>query len=212
MDDTSKRKNAEFSSRHVQYDELDPYRELRARLQLTQPDLKVISMLSSDRTELKSQAAIYLAETYAAAGKKTVLVDADLREPVLSARVAGASRASLNGLLQGSHRLEDALIQINTYGALFFLPAEPAPENSTELLESAALPGVIDELRSRFDYVIIDNLPFKEGMDAYAVSRHCDGAVFSVNEGVTGAAGLIDRKKILDEAGIPVLGAVYQRS
>ncbi len=191
---------------------IEGIRVLRSRIQLVHNQIKVIGIVSNDREDGKTRTAHLLARSYAQIGKKVLIIDGNMRKMNSDEEVAFNKDVSLNQLLQGKGQTSDALVSLEQDDLLFFLPSSGSIENSTELLESPQLAALIEELKSEFDYIIIDTPAFNEGMDAILLARQCDGVIYLVSDNKTKASDLAHFKLILDEAEVGILGAVYVNS
>ncbi|MDE6315516.1 MAG: CpsD/CapB family tyrosine-protein kinase, partial [Muribaculaceae bacterium] len=118
------------------------------------------------------------------------LVDMDLRKGTLSQTV-GAPRSGLTDILVGDARLDDVIVRdISGIAGFDILPEGTVPPNPTELLFSPRVKEVIDELRRRYDYVLLDCPPVEAVADAKVLNKFADMSVFVVR------AGLLDRSNL----------------
>ena len=132
---------------------------------------------------------------------KVVLVEADLRRPTLAERFGVRQEPGLVEVLVGAASLDEALIVVPGH-SLVLLPAGLAVPRSTELLASSLMERVIDQLRARFDRVILDTPPVTLA-DTHVLARMADGLIMVVRAGVTtrpaveSALAGVDRQKLL---------------
>lgn len=147
---------------------------------------KVIGITSSLPNEGKSTIAMALAELIAATGGHVVLVDCDLRNSLLSRRLAPGVSAGIIELICGEVSVHQALWR-DTSINLFFLPRadEGLIPHSAELLSSTRTKAIFDELREHFDYIIVDLSPLVPVVDVRASSGLIDHYVFVVEWGRT---------------------------
>lgn len=147
---------------------------------------KVILLTSSISTEGKSFCSLNLGVVYAISGKRTLIIEGDMRKPGLSRNFKISKRdVGLSNLLSNSELMVDDAIKITEYDNLCFLSSGPIPPNPLELLASERLPQLIDELRSQFDVIIFDCPPIGLVSDALEVSRTSDLSIFIVRHGVS---------------------------
>ncbi len=149
---------------------------------------KVISLTSAIPNSGKTFIAANMAHSLATlASKRVLLIDADIRKGSLtSALRASLSRQSmgLSAYLSQENLSIDEVIVPSSEEIIFdFLPAGTIPPNPTELLLSSRLDQLIDELRPKYDYIIIDTVPFLNMADSQVTSRTADLTIMVVREG-----------------------------
>ncbi len=149
-------------------------------------ETKVIGLTSTLPHEGKSTSSSNLAQLIANGGSKVILVDADLRNPSLSRRLAPKADVGLLQVLSGRVPLGEALHDDDQTG-LVFLPAviESHLAHSSEILGSDAFKQFIDGLRKIYDYVIVDLPPLAPVVDVRATSKVVDAYVYIVEWGKT---------------------------
>ena len=150
------------------------------------PAGKVIGVVSSLPGEGKSTTAINFAQLLAMQGAKSLLIDGDLRNPGSTGVLAPGASAGLLQAITDSAVLRDVLM-MDPNTKLAFLPAV-APyriAHSSQLLASPAMEGILDQLRQRFDYVVVDLPPLGAVVDARAIAPRIDAFLFVVEWGRT---------------------------
>jgi capsular exopolysaccharide synthesis family protein len=158
---------------------------------------KVILVTSTISGEGKTFVASNLAMTYALTGKKTVIVGLDIRRPVLAHKFGFSNNTGVTTYLSGQENdIENLLHQSEQNDNLFILPAGPVPPNPNELLLGEKTSELFNQLRSKFDCVIIDSAPIGLVSDTYLIVAHSDVQVYVARAGYSSKAGL----KILHEA------------
>ena len=141
-------------------------------------DMDSLMVVSAMKGEGKTTVTLNLAMAYARAGKRVVLVDADLRGSVLETRITLAPSAGLTGVLAGDHHVSTVLQEVDPYGEnLRVLPAGPTPPNPSELLGSARMAAVMSELKADSDLVIVDTAPLLVVSDAFSLLGRVSGAL-----------------------------------
>ena len=141
---------------------------------------QALQFTSSQSSEGKTTTARVVAERYAQLGRKTLLVDADLRRPSL-AKEYGFERSE-KGLVEtvlGHCTLAEALLPIDQDN-LDVLPMGKLPPNPVDLLSSEAFAQFVEHLRDGYSRIILDASPVRGIADAPLLSRHVDGTVFIV--------------------------------
>ncbi len=168
----------------------------------------LIQVTSPDMGDGKSTLAANLAVSIAQSGKRVVLVDADLRRPRLHKMMGLA--ANLTGLapvIAGQAALADAVQQTAVPG-LSVLPCGPTPPNPAELLTSPRLKDVFDELRTRYDFVLVDTPPLLAVTDPCVVAPRVDGVVLTMRMSKQSRPKAERARDILMTLGVKVLGVV----
>ena len=187
------------------------YNALRTNIQLSGNNLKVISVSSVKPGEGKSTTSTNIALAFARAGYKTLLVDADIRNSVMSG--VFKSREKITGLtdfLSGTTDLSHGLCDTNVEN-LFVVQAGPISPNPTALLQSENFDTMIDTLRKYFDYVIVDTAPIGMVIDAAIIAQKCDASILVTAAGETKRRDVLKAKEQLEQTGVPFLGVVLNK-
>lgn len=138
----------------------ESFRNLRSSLFLKfrSEAKKVIMITSSQPQDGKSFISSNLAASIASVGHKTILLDCDLRRPTLHEKLKVDNSKGLSNYMVNNAKTDEIIKKTNVEN-LWFIPAGPVLPNSSELIEAGVLDPLIDELKQRFDYVIIDSTP-----------------------------------------------------
>lgn len=169
----------------------EAYRSLRTNLAFASPsaNLRTVVFTSPGPADGKSTTVANLAITLAQQGQRTLIIDADLRRAVLD-KVMGTSRSpGLTDLLIGRASLDEA-IRSSEFENLYVLPSGAFPPNPSELLGSAAMKTLLQEVGERFDIVLLDSPPLLAVTDAAVLSTVADGTVVVVRTGKTSRAAV----------------------
>ena len=170
-------------------------------------DNNVILLTSAISGEGKTFVATNLALTYALAGKKVVVIGADIRRPVLAKRFGLDNQRGLTTFLSGQeHNIDRLIVQSNLNPNLYILPAGPIPPNPNELLMSPNMDELMSLLRKEFDYVIIDSAPIGVISDTYLILRHSDLQLFVTRANYSSRGSL---KTLHDATALKKLNHVY---
>ncbi|MEP7159466.1 MAG: polysaccharide biosynthesis tyrosine autokinase [Dermatophilaceae bacterium] len=190
----------------------EAFRSVRTNLQfidVSNPP-RTLAVTSSLPGEGKSTTAANLALTIAAGGASVCVVEGDLRRARLLEYMGLEGAVGLTNVLIGELELDDVL-QPFADTNVTVLGAGPTPPNPSELLGSAGMRGLIDELRDRFDYVIIDTPPLLPVTDAAVISKMVDGAIMVVGAGLVAREHLARSIGILDTVDARLLGLIINR-
>lgn len=188
----------------------EAFRKLRTNLQFLTVDNppRVIVVTSSMPNEGKTTTAINIALALAEAEHNVVLVDGDMRRPMLDKHLDLVGSAGFSTVLSGAATLADVL-QKTRFPRLTVLTSGAIPPNPSELLGSLAAQKVLSELRADFDYVVVDSSPLLAVTDAAILVANSDGALVIARFGQTKREQLSHAVGTLQDVGAPVLGAVF---
>lgn len=185
------------------------YRQLRMNLQFLNVDRppQVIVVSSALASEGKTTLVVNLALALAEAGRQVTIVDGDLRRPRVSRYLGMVGGAGLTSILAGTADLDD-VIQPYGDGSLSVLGSGPTPPNPSELLSSEQMGTLLDELRAKNDFVLIDAPPVLPVADTSALAVVADGVLLSVRYGKTRKDLVQQSLHILNGVGAKVFGIV----
>ncbi len=180
------------------------YRRLRTNLEFVDVDRspQIIVVTSSLPGEGKSVTSANVALSFADSGKRTVLIEADLRKPKVSEYFEVDNGIGLTNVLAG-HVAVEHVLQPWGRTRLSLIPSGPPVPNPAEALGSRMMRELLAYLRKSFDYVIIDSPPILPVTDAAVLATIADGVVFVVRD------GHIKKQQI--GAALQALGAVDAR-
>lgn len=170
----------------------EAFRALRTAVRAADPDSRILLVTSPKPGEGKSNTAGNLAVVLAQAGHKVLLIDADLRRPVQHKLLNATNERGITDILMVFHlkgqvgnlqELLDSCIQETAEHGLHLLPSGAQVPNSHMLLGSDAVPMLLNILRKRFDFVILDSPPVLAVTDAVALSTVVDGVLLITDSG-----------------------------
>jgi capsular exopolysaccharide synthesis family protein len=190
----------------------EKFRFLSVRLRQIQQNrpLKKILITSTIPEEGKSMVCANLAAVLARRKQqRTLLLEGDLRRPVLGARFGLGKLSGLTEWLRGDSRANPSLYHLDGAG-FWFLPAGHPAENPLELMQSGRLSGLIEQLTASFDWIIIDSPPVLPLADTSLWARLVDGVILVAREGVTQKRQLKRGLEALDQS--KLLGMVLNSS
>lgn len=184
-------------------------RQLRTNLRYfgAESRLQVLVVTSSVESEGKTTTAANLAEAFAESGRRTLLVDGDLRKPKLESYLDLEGGAGLTTVLIGDSELADVVQPWGPSG-LDVLACGPIPPNPSELLGGTSMERFVASARETYDIVIIDTPPLLPVTDAAVTSAVADGVILVVRHGRTRRDQVGDSLSSLTSVDARVLGTV----
>lgn len=164
----------------------EQFRTLRTNLSfvLGSGTPKTILITSNTEGEGKSFVSLNLAMTYAILGKRTVLVDADMRKPKLTNYLASGHPAGISAYLSGQSATDNLLISMDHgQDPFYFIGSGIIPPNPAELLLQHPTEKLMSWLKEEFDYIIIDSPPAGLVTDAQILGQYADATLFVMRHG-----------------------------
>ena len=151
----------------------ESFRNLRSSLflRLRNEPSKVVLVTSAQPRDGKSFVAFNLASSIAAVGYKTIILDCDLRRPTLHLKFNEDNSTGLSVYMDKKATLDEIIINTSIPN-LSFIPAGPQLPNPSELMESGILDDLILDLKSKYDYIILDTTPAGIVADAFLMMKH----------------------------------------
>ncbi|MEG1737746.1 MAG: polysaccharide biosynthesis tyrosine autokinase [Odoribacter sp.] len=171
----------------------EAFRILRTNLSFLNPDSRqqVIAFTSTLPGEGKTYISANMAMALALSGKKVCLVGLDLRRPTLQKAFNLKGKKGVSDfLVQAEHSLENLIQRLPEHENLYLLPAGTVPPNPAELLMNTRFDEMIAELRTRFDYIVLDHPPMHIVSDTAIANRVVDITLYVVR------AGYLSRKEL----------------
>ncbi len=159
----------------------ESFRTLRANLQFiaSDKDSKLLVTTSTISGEGKSFISMNLAGVISLLNRKTILVDLDLRKPRMHTFFNLPGDAGVSTYMIGQDRLDDVIMHTG-YQNLDLLPAGPTPPNPAELLSVPGFKVLIEELRKRYEYILVDTSPVGLVTDCIPVMQMADAVLYVV--------------------------------
>lgn len=189
----------------------EAYKLLRANLMFSLPDEKqcrVIGLTSAMRGEGKSTTSINLAYALAAAGKKTLLMEVDLRLPNIARRLGLPAAPGLSNLLVGLNTGTEVLQKSGIQENLYVITAGDIPPNPSELLGSEQMEITVNVLAKDFHFILFDLPPVNTVSDALVVSKLLHGMIMVVRQNYNNKHELSEAMRHLKLMETKVLGFV----
>ncbi|MEN3039501.1 MAG: polysaccharide biosynthesis tyrosine autokinase [Candidatus Kryptonium sp.] len=187
----------------------EAYRVLRTGIQFAKLDRKIKSIVvaSSAPKEGKSTTASNLAITMAKADLKTVLLDTDLRRPVLHRVFSVKREPGLTDYLFGKAEI-DAIFKQTDVDNLYLVPCGVVPPNPSELLGSEKMKEFIEYLKSNYDFIIFDTPPLVAVTDALILANQVDGVLLVASAGKTEIDVIDKAREMIHRVGGNVIGVL----
>jgi capsular exopolysaccharide synthesis family protein len=191
--------------------EVEAFRYLRTALQYSSAGARprVIQLTSCTPREGKSTATMNLAIAVAQRGERTLLIDADLKKPVVHQTFGVPRRPGLTDVLTGNRPFAECVQTAEGVEHLDVIPAGPAVPNPADLLDSAAMEELIAKALETYAVVLIDSPPLMGMADAFVLARKVDGVCLVTRAGVTRRDVLAKMVQSLDAMNARLLGVVY---
>ncbi|TAH26700.1 MAG: polysaccharide biosynthesis tyrosine autokinase [Cytophagales bacterium] len=164
----------------------EAFRSIRINLNYLLPDKvkKVVTITSSISGEGKTFCSINLASILSLSGYKTILIGADLRKPKIFDDFGFNNLKGMSNYLAGRAQLED-IINTSKFDNLDVLLSGPVPPNPAELLNNQRMDTLIEELKLKYDYIVIDTPPIGLVADCFILMKYSDINIYIVRHGYT---------------------------
>ncbi len=165
----------------------EQFRIIRSNLQyvLNKVEKPVIMVTSSFSAEGKSFITTNLGGVMALAGKKTVMLEFDIRKPKLFSGMKLSSKQGITNFLVGKAEMADLPIKIPGYDNLYGISCGPVPPNPAELLLDSRVEEMFKWLKENFDVILIDTAPVGMVSDAMTLGKFADTTLYIVRQGYT---------------------------
>lgn len=187
------------------------YNSIRTNIQFSGRDLKVITLTSAQQGEGKSTTSTNLAISFAKAGFRTLLIDADTRNSVMSGTFKSNERyQGLTSFLSGNAELSDVICD-TSIDNLMIIPVGQVPPNPTSLIQNDNYKRMIETVRGLYDYVIIDTPPLGFVVDAAIIAHSSDASLLVVKAGADKRRTITKLKEQLEQSGSVFLGVILNK-
>lgn len=188
----------------------EAYKTLRTNVTFAltgEEECKVIAVTSSLQSEGKSFTAVNLAISYVQADKRVLLIDCDLRRPKLNRLLSLSSTSGLSNLLLHPELRDESILHSEETG-LDVILSGVIPPNPSELLGSQRMKSLLNDLRQKYDYIILDTPPVNMVIDAVVLAPQCDGVIFVVRMNQSERGAVFHAVEQLQYAQAKILGIV----
>jgi len=193
----------------------EAFRNIRAQilLQARTAPRKTILITSANPGEGKSFVSLNSAASFALVGEKTLLIEADIRRPGISAQLPAAFQGlrGLTDVLAGRATVDELIVETGMPN-LWLLPAGDPAINPAELLSTPRMAALMQQVASDFNRVVIDTAPINPVSDTLLLCHHADAICLVIQAGKTPRAAIDRAMSILKKAGIQLTGFVLNRA
>lgn len=198
----------EFKAMEPEFAVAEAMNTLRTNI-IYSSEVKVINITSTFPNEGKSTIALQLARSFAELGKKTLLIDCDLRKSSMMHRFHGDRRVEgLSELLTGQSM---KVINNTDIENLSVISSGKVPPNPSELLAGQKFTVFLNALKDKYDYIILDAPPIGSVIDAAITGRNSDGTLLVVRNDFTSKAAVKRSKQQMEQNGCKLLGVILNR-
>jgi len=173
--------------------------------------IRVVMVSSATAGEGKTTLAANLATSLAGAGRRTVLVDFDLRRPALHRLLDLSLQPGINDLLRGPDALATT-VQVTEIRNLAFLAAGRWSATGLAGLAGADLKSLFERLQAEYEFVVVDGSPILPIVDTRLIAQHVDTVVLSVIRDVSRAPQVRAACELLQKFNVPIFGVVVTGS
>lgn len=190
----------------------EAFKSLRTNLLFCTNECKTILITSCEANDGKSTTSTNIAKSLAEINKKTILIDADMRNSIITP--VKSKKGNILGLSEYlSDQAEISQVLYNTQFENFdVIFSGHFPPNPAELISSKKFKCLLEELKNVYDYIIIDTPPVGIVTDAAIIASICDGAILMVTAGKTKARDAIAAKRQIENSSCKILGAVINHT
>lgn len=197
--------------KELDYRTNEAYKALRTNIAFCGDNVKVIDFTSCTPNEGKSSVTFNLSVALAEAGKKVIMIDADMRKSVLVGRYkVGSVEKGLAHYLTGQNTFDEVCMETDIEGMDIIFSGNYVP-NPAELLDGENFEKLIKNCREKYDYVIVDTPPLGSVIDSAIAAKYADGAVIVIEADAINYHFVQDVKKQLEKSGVRILGTVLNK-
>jgi capsular exopolysaccharide synthesis family protein len=169
--------------------------------------IRSVMIASAQSGEGKTSLAIQLAASLARAGRKTLYIDGDLRNPAAHQVFNLSLQPGLSELLRGEVQIP-AAIQPTSVRGLWVIPAGLWNAQATEALAQEGARPILNRLKNEFDFVVLDSSPALAVVDGLLLGQQVDAVIFSIMHGLSHSPSVYSAHQRFEALGIRILGAV----
>lgn len=191
----------------------EAYKLLRTNIMFSFSDEKrchIVGITSSIQDEGKSSSCSNIAYALTEAGARVLLLEADLRKPTIASKLNLKKTPGLTNILVSREDYKSVVQHSDLAPAIDIITSGDIPPNPSELLGSARMVALMEQLREHYDYILVDLPPVTAVSDAVTISKALDGIIVVVRSGVAQRKALAETMRQLKMVGVRILGFVYR--
>ena len=187
----------------------EAYKTCRTNVMFTLPEEKssIIVLTSSWPMEGKTTNCANLAITFAQTGAPTLIIEGDLRKPRLGKMFELESKNGLTNCLRKFCSVSEA-IHKTSYDNLYLMPSGHIPPNPAELLTSVEMADLLNDLKEKYAYILIDTPPVNILTDALVLARIASGTIVVARQGMTDYKSLSEAIEKIKFSNSKILGFI----
>jgi len=170
--------------------------------------IKTIMLTSTYPNEAKTTTSVYLALSMADAGKRVLLIDCDLRRPMMGEYMQTKQKVGIVDYISGTCSLSDIICPTQCEN-LFFIDSGPKVLNSVEIIGSVNFENLLSDLREEFDYIIVDTPPLGSFIDSAIIGSLVDGTILIIEHGKIESRVAKNVMDQLKKAHAHILGVIF---
>ncbi|GKS82323.1 tyrosine protein kinase [Ligilactobacillus pabuli] len=188
----------------------EQFNTIRTNIQFSGVDSEIKSLMltSATASDGKSTVAANIAASFAKQGKRTLLVDADMRRPTLEATFKTFGSKGLSNYLTQKDVDVNEIIKKTTLPNLFIITSGPIPPNPSELMGSKKMNALVKLLRDQLDIVIFDAPPILSVTDGQILANKIDGTILVVRQNCTEKSAIVQAVDLIKQVNGKILGAI----
>ena len=188
----------------------EQFRMIRTNLQYVLPhiDKPILLVTSTFSGEGKSFISTNMGAVLAVSGRRTVILEFDIRKPKILKGLKLNEKKGITNYIVGNISVDDIIYPVPAAENLFVIPCGPVPPNPAELLLDEKIPALFEELRSRFDVVIVDSAPVGLVSDAITLGKFTDATLYIIRYNYTLKKQLQMIGDIYDKKKLPHLSLI----
>lgn len=190
----------------------DAFRTLRNIVDAQDEGWRVLTIVSAAPSEGRTTVAAHLAQAFAQAGKKVLLIDGCTKQPALDRVFSLSNLNGLTNVLRAAATLEEAAQPVVGFPLLSVLTAGSATSQTDDLLDTEAMAVLLKEAKERYDLVLIDSPAMLALADAATLARKSDGVLWVLHTGLSRKVGALEMKKLLQRLNVRIVGCVLNKT
>lgn len=201
------------TAKNMPFGYVEAYKSIRTNLKFLTAtgEAKSFVITSALGLESKSNTAINLAITMAEENKKVIVIDGDLRKPIIHRLLNITTNGKgISSVLTGELDYREAIFHLDSFN-IDVMPVGAVPPNPSELLSQKRMHDLVNTLKEKYDYVIVDAPPVSVVTDAAIIGGMVDGALLIVRSDYAPVEMVQLAKKKLEDVDVKIFGVILSR-